>query len=630
MKKRLFILFPGGFKPVHAGHIFLAENAYKTMSEEYEPEIYFIVSSKEREALSMEPTIEFLERICRPEEAPYMHTIVPADCPSPIRYAYILAQTKAFGDGCYCLLSSTKGSDIKRARDFFNAFDTHGKYHTEGVEPVLMENVSIPLEFTSRTDEFQNTPISASVLRMDVNNNDYESFFDGYRLLVECRWVDDDDVKEYFNKLKAHTGVSVEESICIQHLNEGGLGGHISHPYEVDDMTFNDMYELIRKLFCGEIDDVTEKVDGMNLFASVDLDGEPIFARNLGHIREMPYRLKDLSNPDLWRGGTAVSEAFRKGAEIIARVFQNMNNSTADFFNKTDTDGNLLERKWLNVEVIDPDNTNIIPYDKVMVMFHAVKLAVESPDGIIWDEQYDDSSDLEQLNSIAEKLGGDKAMKTPKVLLEKNGKGFEEAEKYTAELLELLDDYGLTGKSTIFDYKKAAISKYISTKFKELDPETLDAFAYRLSVWTSGSTANSYSMYWFKQRVDSETYVKMRDFEKTDFKQLKKKVIKPLETLFIKIGNRIISQSKNLVNSGSEGKIVSQIKKQITDIIDLTDKEGTEDQKDRLEQLLIKLDQTGNIVNSSEGLVFRYGGRLMKLTGSFAIINAMNMIKYNK
>ena len=621
MKKKLFILFPGGFKPVHAAHIFLAENAYKTMSEEYDPEIYFLVSPKTRGELSTESTVRFLRKV--EERAPYMHVSIPEDCLSPIRHAYILTQTKAFGDGCYCMLSSTKGSDIKRARDFFRAFDTFGKYYTEGVEPILIESVSIPLEFTSRDDEFQYTPISSNVLRMDLANDDFENFFDGYRLLVECRWVDGDDVKRYYDDLRTDMGVSVEEGIAIQHLNEGGLGGHIFHPYEIDDMTFADLSELIIKLFCGDITDVTEKIDGMNLFASVDLDGEAIFARNLGHISEMPYRLKDLANPDNWRGGSTVSKAFRKGAETIAKVFSNMGNTAVGFFNVTDEQGNFIERKWINVEIVDPDNTNIIPYTKSMVLFHDILVAAESPDGIFWKDDENMQEDLEYLNSMSE----GKAKTDGKVILEKNQKAEEEVAPFLNTLNDIRSDFELIETATVLDYKKAALIKFISSKFKKVDWEILDALGER---WLGNKGKSVYNLYWFKQRMDPETYGKMREFEKNELPALKKKIIKPLELLFIKIGNKIISKTKNLVNAGSKNKVKKQIRKQILDIIELIDKNGTESDKDKLEQLLVKLDQVKNTINASEGIVFRYKNKMLKLTGSFSIISAMNNIKYKK
>lgn len=619
MKKKLYILFPGGFKPAHAGHILLAENAYKTMSEEYDAEIYFIVSAKNRDDVTADSTVRFLSKIC--ENAPYMHVVEPEDCPSPIRYAYVMTQTKMLGDGCYCLLSSTKDSDIKRARDFFRAFDKFGKYHTEGVEPILIESVSIPLEFTSRTDEFQYTPISASVLRMDVANNDFDSFFDGYRLLVEMRWIDKEDLDMYFEDLRSGLCASVEESLALRHLNEGGLGGHISHPYEADDLTFEDLSELVKKLFNGDITDVTEKVDGMNLFASVDLNGEPIFARNQGHIKQMPYRMKDLSNPDLWRGGKTVADAFKRGAEIVSKVFRSMDDPV-DFFNIADADGNLLERKWLDVEVIDPENTNVIPYDKVMVMFHMFKKAVECPDGTFLQD-YDDVQDLEYMNKVVLKSGDITAKVTPKVIIDKNEQGANDALKFIADLNEIRSDYGLPETATIRDYKYSAMLKYVESRFGDLDADVQDSLAER---WSGGKV----SLYWFKEKLDFETYTKIRQFEDEQLKQLQKKAIRPLELIFIKVGNSIIAKTKNLVNSGNESKAIAKIKKQITDIIDLTDRQGTEKDKDKLEQLLVKLDQVGNTVNATEGVVLRYNGRLLKLTGSFAIINQMSILKYGR
>ena len=273
--------------------------------------------------------------------------------------------------------------------------------------------------------------------------------------------------------------------------------------------------------------------------------------------------------------------------------------------------------------MIDPYNTNIIPYDKTTVMFHMCKNAVESPDGTFW-EDYDDKEDLDFINKAAEKSGGN-AKVTPKVVLDKNEKGTEEALKFIADLNELRNDYELQESDTILEYKKRVIMKYIRNRFKDFDMEVLEALCER---WTSQKTP--YSMYWFRQRMDATAYNSIREFERHDLPKLRKKVISPIESIFIKVGNKVISKTKNLANSGNESKAVSKIRKQILDIIDLTDKIGSEKDKDNLEQLLVKLDQAGNEICASEGFVFRYGGRLLKLTGSFAIINAMNSIKYKR
>ena len=43
--------------------------------------------------------------------------------------------------------------------------------------------------------------------------------------------------------------------------------------------------------------------------------------------------------------------------------------------------------------------------------------------------------------------------------------------------------------------------------------------------------------------------------------------------------------------------------------------------REKIETLLHRLQYLGNKYNSAEGIVFKYKGKLMKLTGSFACIN---------
>lgn len=626
MKKKLFILFPGGFKPIHCGHIMLAENAYKNMSQEYDTEIYFIVSPKDRGDIAAKSTVDFLNGICK--KAPYMHVVETVECSSPIRYAYILTQTKVMGDGCYCMLASTKDTDIKRARDFFKAFDTFGKYHTDGVEPILMENVSIPLEFTSRTDEFQYTPISSSVLRMDIANNDFESFFDGYRLLVEMRWIDDMDVKAYFNDLRACMGVSIEESILMYHLNEGGLGGHIMHPYEVNNMQFTELFDLICNLMAGKVQDITEKVDGMNLFASVDLDGEPIFARNLSHIRKAPFRLKDMIG--MWSDRKNVSNAFIEGSRAVSEVFSHISNPIK-FFNTVDINGNLILRKWVNFEVVNPENVNVINYGEKMILIHSIKQAIyNNPDGIIFDRQ-NYSKEMEQKDKTVlgdaiaiSNYNNTHMMLTPNVVLEKQANAAEEAEEILNDITDVISEYGISQLQTIGDYKIAAMMRFFNTRkeFKNIDSAVLTELAKR---WVYEAGPN---LIWFKQQVDSNTYNIIREFEKNNLTALKNKITRPLEIVIAKAGNKILKQAKNTLTSKNKDNITDNIKKRIVSTIDKAEKMNDQ-QKDKLEQLLAKINSLDNTVNAIEGIVIEYKGSLLKITGSFGIINQILNLGYN-
>ena len=54
----------------------------------------------------------------------------------------------------------------------------------------------------------------------------------------------------------------------------GGVAGHMAHLSEDTELTFNEIVDILGKVANAEIDNATEKVDGQNLFLTVDSSGE--------------------------------------------------------------------------------------------------------------------------------------------------------------------------------------------------------------------------------------------------------------------------------------------------------------------------------------------------------------------
>merc|ERR1712100_261551 len=68
-------------------------------------------------------------------------------------------------------------------------------------------------------------------------------------------------------------------------LLEGGVGGHMNHPYDNDDLTLGQLKDLLRAAVNGELRG-TEKTDGQNLFISFDIDSQKAKAvRNKTQIK---------------------------------------------------------------------------------------------------------------------------------------------------------------------------------------------------------------------------------------------------------------------------------------------------------------------------------------------------------
>ena len=86
-------------------------------------------------------------------------------------------------DGIYALAGTNKGEDYKRVIKFVNDFKPGGKYRsTISVYAEVTElNVKIePFTYAWRSDEHNDEPISGTILRRDILNNDENNFWTNY------------------------------------------------------------------------------------------------------------------------------------------------------------------------------------------------------------------------------------------------------------------------------------------------------------------------------------------------------------------------------------------------------------------------------------------------------------------
>ena len=79
----------------------------------------------------------------------------------------------------------------------------------------------------------------------------------------------------------------------------GGAAGHMAHLHEDLDLTFNDLINILNQVATANID-VVEKVDGQNLFLTVDTLGEIRTARNSTDIKRGGMSTSDYAAK--WKG----------------------------------------------------------------------------------------------------------------------------------------------------------------------------------------------------------------------------------------------------------------------------------------------------------------------------------------
>ena len=121
------------------------------------------------------------------------------------------------------------------------------------------------------------------------------------------------------------------------------------------------------------------------------------------------------------------------------------------------------------------------------------------------------------------------------------------------------------------------------------------------------------------------------EFDKKEFANQKKIATKPIENLFLKLGVYTLRNIENLVSLNPNDS-VRQMKKDLKAAINniqTSISNGTAEDNDAamqfLKRELNRLKDIGGFsaILPTEGIVFKYGGKLYKLTGAFAPINQL-------
>lgn len=646
--EKCFVLFPGKFKPVHSGHVSLMTQYIE--SSKYDVELTIIISRANKEGLTPETSKWFLDKIF----AKYKNVkVIVAPDHSPIKTVYDMTGQKVYGDGVYAMGASSKGVDIKRIGDFVSKFSKGGKYETPGVSTIFFPVDPTPVYYKNRTDMYSYAPISSTIVRMDIRNDDYNNFKTAYIPLLENKMVSEKILEEYFDKLKEELLPLKENAIydslleeqrynyITNILNEGGAAGHMMHPYDVDDFTFIDLKNLITDLFAGRIEDVTEKLDGQNLFASVDEHGNTIFARNKTHLVSIPWTLTDVMNNPKWVGSPSVQHAFSNAALTIDKVFKNIP-SNIKFFNQFDKSNNAYYRKWVNLEILDTQNFNVIPYVESKVSFHGFKTVVrnvniESEDNIEIIDDTSEKQDLTTLRNAVEKTNRTafKVQITPNVIFKSVDKGEIKCKKYLDVIDTLLDKYDLDDNVTIAEYKIEGLCEHIenSSRLQFVSGDLLEMLIRRWVYNYKDENITKIAKLYDNlegRLINKEEYALLRDFDKNDLPLVMKKIMAPLDKLFISVGNEILKSIHGLANAGHESEVIKRLKKEALEIKNAIENSDDEKSKLKLEQSLARLSNANNELNATEGIVFNYQGRTLKLTGSFAPLNQLFGLKFGK
>jgi hypothetical protein len=436
-------------------------------------------------------------------------------------------------------------------------------------------------------------------------------------------WVMDkgNKIKQRFIKIVyqilSHPGKNVQEILKKKNslLTEGGVAGHMQHPFDDMNLTFGDLKEMFKLGLSGKITTVgqpTEKLDGMNLFVTFK-DGKLFAARNTSDIKSGGMDYKTISQKFEGRG--EVQEAFVYAFSDLQKAIQNLSEKQQ---NKIFGDGKI----WMNLEVMYPKTANIINYDGAYIVFHGSaayndegKLIKEIP------ENADILADMiEKVNAKTQKTF---SIEKPKSITVGKSKNYNEKVKSFIQELDLLQkQMGCKDADTISVWHERWWKKFIESslgkKGLRIEDDSLKGLAKRWAIGDKTFFLNSRNL------PGSGLVEWAKETEKTRVKELKQKNMFKFESIVLKFGAEVLKNVKDVM-ALNPSEVTRKIKQDLQQAIDkLSTSKNVEDLQ-VLNTQLKRIEAAGGIdaIAPLEGIVFTYNGKTYKLTGTFAPVNRL-------
>jgi hypothetical protein len=409
------------------------------------------------------------------------------------------------------------------------------------------------------------------------------------------------------------------------YITEGGAHGHLAHPFEDTDLSFDDFDEMLSRALVGDMQKegpVVEKMDGQNIAFTIR-DGKVVFARNKGHLKNRAE--KALSSEELaqmFAGRGSVSDAFTLAAQDIEAAMAKL---SPEEIEEVFGDG----RRVMSTEIIYPDTQNVIPYDKTVLVFHGTL------------EHDDDGEKVGVQNTQAGKIVSDAVttanaqkqrtfgISGPRTVAISDAVTEELQTVYTklAERMERLrDTYGLKSNATLRDY----LEEWWEEQLTQIESQQGFKFTNSERQGLIARWVDNDKKFGVKNLSDDKKQW-FRTFEKEELKPLLKQSTRPFEQVFLTAG---VYSLKRVVEflSANNPAMTEQLKKEFIETIQAVRDTGSADRLQKLEYELVRLKELGvDKVVPTEGLIFTYNGKPYKLTGAFAPVNQiMGTLKYDR
>mgnify|MGYP000874313939 CR=1 FL=1 len=608
------VLLPGGFKPPHAGQLDLVTR-YTTRKDV--SEVRILIGPKTRDQISRSQSMAVWRILVGNNPKVHLQAVTQDN---PLLAAYQFIETAE--PGTYALAASNKGDDYTRVQNFVQQHQPGAKYARQAIKVVELSVDVNPLVYKGRQDDKDGQPISGSTLRDDAKQHNLSNFKTNYP------GIGDTQIKQIYKILNPNAPLNEANVIKSNILRDnrelltcGGAAGHLAHPYEDVNLTFLDIENMIEAALSGKVELAQEKLDGQNLMVSYR-GGQVVAARNKGQLKNFGENaLSAKQVRDMFNGRGAIQTAFTEAMnDLEAAIGKLTTMQKSKFFENG--------KRFLNLELLYPATTNVISYGATQLRLHSIK--TYDKQGNVIDE---DTSAAAQLDEALQQVQADNQKTyqirvTNPLTINKSSDYEKQKKELVDQLTQVRSKFSLSERDKVSKYYVQWWGKLIDDYSKQLNYQPKPVIRKALILrWGFGN--KSYNLSQIKKAIFNDQFRSWVDnFDKHQVQLSQKQATQPIENLFLKLGVYTLRNAENLV-ALNPNQSVSEIKNQLRATINqIKSLANSPDQTSTsalqfLKYELARLRDIGGFkaIVPSEGLVFKYNGKLFKLTGAFAPIN---------
>jgi hypothetical protein len=408
-------------------------------------------------------------------------------------------------------------------------------------------------------------------------------------------------------------------------ISEGGLAGHMMHPYEALDMTPRQIIDRIKEYSNSQ--KIIEKVDGQNLFFTVEKDGTLMFARNKEDMTHNDLVEKFTNHPaevPFVTGGNAIkkgvdqwlSSAGAFGSQEILDIFH--------------PDGEA--RSFINFEIMHKDHPNQLEYGENFIVFHSIVDFINGREAVY------SSNNSQRLNKLINlmKPGIESSGYTlaSNRTVDINKLTNVQITHYVDRIKEIANRLDITETEFLGDGVEKQIKKQLDAEGIDISDEAIKIL-YDFALYGEDRLGNKIKSKDFTRLMKSDDVKKLRDINLTSANKAAAKVrniLSPFKDIFVDLGIDLLDGTPSAyMDSETDLRNIDNLRDKLETAIDdlrmymnSTPENEWDSVVTRLKPHYDKVVEVGvynTISTSVEGGVYDYQGDLLKVTGGFAPMN---------